>query len=338
MAKQKTEIKDGEINEKKVSSNEKTNESIPPKAQPQTEEQKKTNVRDVLKSIFDAFGENGTDDSKRKCPKIIRSYLKNKLGSHSVYQKYNVLILFDENSLVKADSDKIYNAVTNFSDKKPILLVLYSQGGSAASAYLIGKLCREYSEKEFHVAVPRFAKSAATMICCAANQIHMGSLSELGPIDPQINGLPALGLKNSVEHIAEMVKQHPESSTMFAEYLEKSLSLIYLGYYERVAESAQQYAEKLLSTHKVNLKRDESEIANELVYKYKDHGFVIDRAEAIEIFGEDIICSNTEEYEFSNLVYNELTMIANFSNWVNQTPYFIGSLDSEISFIKQKNE
>ena len=174
------------------------------------------------------------------------------------------------------------------------------------------------------------------MICCAANNIHMGSLSELGPIDPQINGLPALGLKNSVEHIAEMVKQHPESSSMFAEYLNKSLDLIYLGYYERVAESAQQYAEKLLSTHKENLKRSELEIAKELVYKYKDHGFVIDRAEALEIFGDDIIKSNTEEYEFSNLVYNELTMISNFSSWFDQDAYLIGSLDTEISFLKQK--
>jgi len=339
MAKEKTEVTDGETKEKTVPIIEKKGEeSIPPTVEAEPKATKKTNVRDVLNSIFAAFGENGTDDGKRKCPKVIRQYLKDKLGDHPIAKKYNVLILFDENSLIKSDSDKIYNAVTKFSESKPILLILYSRGGSAASAYLIGKLCREYANEEFHVAVPRFAKSAATMICCAANNIHMGSLSELGPIDPQINGLPALGLKNSVEHIAEMVKLHPESSSMFASYLDKSLSLIYLGYYERVAESAQQYAEKLLSTHKENLKRDESEIASELVYKYKDHGFVIDRAEAEEIFGEEIIKSNTDEYEFSNLVYNELTMISKFSNWVDQTAYFIGSLETEMSFLKQKKE
>jgi len=47
----------------------------------------------------------------------------------------------------------------------------------------------------------------------------MGSLSELGPIDPQINELPALGLKNSVDHIAELVRKYPASSEMFAKYL-----------------------------------------------------------------------------------------------------------------------
>jgi hypothetical protein len=325
-------------NEKVISKpNRKKSESqLPPESK--QEEQKKIGVKDLLDALIAAYGENGTDSGKRDCPKIISRYLKETFSEHPIYQKYNILILFDENSLVKGDSDKIYNAVTKFSDSKPILLVLYSRGGSAASAYLIGKLCREYSHEEFHVAVPRFAKSAATMICCAANNIHMGSLSELGPIDPQINGFPALGLKNSVEHIAGLIKIHPESSSMFAEYLTKSLSLINLGYYERVAESAQQYAEKLLLTHSDNLDRSEKIIAEELVYKYKDHGFVIDRAEAEEIFGKAIIKANSPEYDFSNLVYNELTMISSFSNWLKKNPYYIGSFDTDINFLDVNKE
>jgi hypothetical protein len=299
-------------------------------------EEKKLEYKDIVSALINAFGENPTDEGKRECPKIISKYLKETFSEHPVYKKYNLLFLFDESSLVKGDSDKIYEAVTKFEEEKPILLILYSRGGSAASAYLIGKLCREYSEKEFHVAVPRYAKSAATMICCAANKIHMGSISELGPIDPQIDGLPALGLKNSVEHIAELVKLHPESSAMFAEYLNKSLSLIDLGYYERVAESAQQYAEKLLLTHKENLNKDPKEIAEGLVYKYKDHGFVIDRAEAEEIFGKDIICSNSEEYHFSNMVYTELNAISTFSGWFKKKPYYIGSLKTDILFLDKK--
>lgn len=340
METEKENIEDGEKIEKSTPKKTKSQTEIPviPTTESLKEGVKKTSIKDILDSLFKAYGENGTNEARNECPKIIRKYLKEKLADHPVYEKYNILILFDDSSLVKGDSDKIYDAVTKFKVEKPILLILYSRGGSAASAYLIGKLCREYAKDEFHVAVPRFAKSAATMICCAANNIHMGSLSELGPIDPQINGLPALGLKNSVEHIAELVNMHPESSSMFAEYLNKSLSLIHLGYYERVAESAQQYAEKLLLTHTENLKRPENEIAKELVYKYKDHGFVIDRAEAETIFGDDIIKSNTEEYEFSNMVYNELTIISNLSNWVNKTPYYIGSLDTDISFLDNKTE
>jgi hypothetical protein len=297
---------------------------------------KEITIQDLFKDLFAGYGENGTDVGKQNCNKTIASYLKQEASKIKCFNKYNIVVLYDDTTLVKGDADKIYNAVTRFTEKKPLLLVLYSRGGSAASAYLIGKLCREYSNDTFIASIPRFAKSAATLITCAANEIHMGSLSELGPIDPLINDLPALGLKNSIEHIAELVKAYPESSDMFTKYLQNNLTLIKLGYYERVAESAAQYAEKLLDTHSENLPRRAKEIANELVYKYKDHGFVIDRAEAINIFGDKIIKSNTDEYELGNVIYKALDMIGSMLGYLKHTFYFIGSLDSQPTINKRK--
>jgi len=288
---------------------------------------------DVIKAIINGYGESGTDALKNDTRTIITKYLKQIAIKNEVTKKYNVLILYDNTSLVKGDADNIYNAVTNFIKDKPLLLVLYSSGGLAGSAYLIGKLCREYSNGKFITTVPRHAKSAATLICCAANEIHMGSLSELGPIDPQIDGLPALGLKNSIEHIAELVKANPESTDMFAKYLNSSLTLINLGYYERVAESAMQYAEKLLNTHSENLPKASKDIAEELVYRYKDHGFVIDKYEAEQIFGDKIIKTNSPEYELGNDLYRALDFIRNWVGYFKKNFYLIGSLDTEPSII-----
>jgi len=297
---------------------------------------KEIGFSELFKDLNSGYGENGTALGKQTCNKTISEYLKQEACKIQSFSKYNVIVLYDDTELVKGDADNIYNAVTTFKEKKPLLLVLFSRGGSAASAYLIGKLCREYSNDTFVASIPRFAKSAATLITCAANEIHMGSLSELGPIDPQINGLPALGLKNSIEHIAELVKTYPEASDMFAKYLQNNLTLINLGYYERVAESAAQYAEKLLDTHADNLPRRAKEIALELVYKYKDHGFVIDRAEATNIFGDKIIKSNTEEYEIGNTIYKALDMIGNLLGYLKHNFYFIGSLDSHATIRKRK--
>ncbi len=47
----------------------------------------------------------------------------------------------------------------------------------------------------------------------------MGLLSELGPIDPQFGGFPALGLSNAMEKIAEMSEQYPNASA--AQYAER---------------------------------------------------------------------------------------------------------------------
>src|SRR3989344_7007942 len=195
-------------------------------------------------TLFDAlikgYGKEMSEENKKLFSTIFSGYLKQELAKDNNASKYNILVLFDNTVLVKGDSDQIYRAVTGFSDaNKPILLILLSGGGEPGSAYLIGKLCREFSNNnKLTIVVPRHAKSAATLLACAADEIHMGSLSELGPIDPQINRMPALGLKNSIEHIADLVSKNPKSSEMFAKYLELTVEPVQIGYYERVAESA----------------------------------------------------------------------------------------------------
>lgn len=74
----------------------------------------------------------------------------------------------------------------------------------------------------------------------------------------------------------------------------------------------------------------------ELVYKYKDHGFVIDRAEATNIFGDQIIKNNTEEYEIGNTIYKALNMIGILLGYLKHYFYFIGSLDSNATIRKRK--
>lgn len=322
--------------ESKISEENNSSNSEAPSKTTNPEQQTKITINNLITAVFSGYGEKANEQTKSDCNSIISKYLLQVANEYVCSLNYNIICLYDDGNIVKSDADKIYNSVTKFTDKKPLLLILYSRGGSAGSAYLIGKLCREYANGKLVITVPRMAKSAATLVCCAANEIHMGSLSELGPIDPQINDLPALGLKNSVDHIAELVKKYPSASDMFAKYLNLSMELINLGYYERVAESAMQYAEKLLLTHTDNLPRPAKEIAYELVYKYKDHGFVIDKLEALEIFGDKIIKMNTQEYELGNTLYRTFDLLVTISALVNHSFYFIGSLDSSGIFTKRQ--
>jgi hypothetical protein len=292
----------------------------------------------LFDAVFNGLEQGASSENQARKDVVIRDYLQSIVAQHKISETYNLLILFDDSSMAKSDADNIYAAVTGFSDDKPILLTLYSDGGSAAAAYLIGKLCREHSKKRFIVAVPRRAKSAATLLACAADEIHMGELSELGPIDPQIDGMPALGLKNSVEHIAELTKSYPASSEMFSKYLSQSLNLINLGYYERVAESAMHYADRLLNPHQSNLAKPSTEIAKQLVYGYKDHGFVIDRGEALGIFGEKTIKCSTAEYNLANSLYLELKSIQWIADISEHSFYFIGSLSNSGTFVRKQKK
>lgn len=227
--------------------------------------------------------------------------------------RYNVLLLYDDRSLTRVAADRLYSVMADADRERPILLILNSPGGDVSTAYFIAKLCREHTTKTFEVAVPRRAKSAATLICCGADRIHMGSLSELGPIDPQFGAIPALALKHSVEHIAELAGMYPAAREMFSDYLAKSLRIEALGFFERVAESAAQYAIRLLNARVSTPEdRDNEATAKRLVYAYKDHGFVIDSREALEIFGEKIVVCNSDEYRFSNTVFRSLDL----ASWI----------------------
>jgi len=67
-----------------------------------------------------------------------------------------------------------------------LLLIINSPGGDALAAERIVNVCRAYSGDQFEVLVPHMAKSAATMICFGADQIHLTRTGELGPVDPQV--------------------------------------------------------------------------------------------------------------------------------------------------------
>ncbi len=54
--------------------------------------------------------------------------------------------------------------------------------------------------------VPQIAMSAGTMMACSCREIFMGKHSNLGPIDPQLRGIPAYGVLKEFERACKEVK------------------------------------------------------------------------------------------------------------------------------------
>src|SRR5829696_2620772 len=68
---------------------------------------------------------------------------------------------------------------------KRIALIIDSLGGDAKSAYQLATLFRRYCGG-FVAVVPRYAKSAASLLTIGADEIILGRCAELGPLDTQI--------------------------------------------------------------------------------------------------------------------------------------------------------
>ncbi len=117
------------------------------------------------------------------------------LTKHGMGNYCALALLEPEDSIDTYDLDEIFEALQSLNPdrSKDVLLVLLSRGGSIKPAYQISKLCKSFAKEHFIAVVPRQAKSAATLIAIGADEIHMGPLGQLGPIDPQLGNLPALG-------------------------------------------------------------------------------------------------------------------------------------------------
>jgi len=95
------------------------------------------------------------------------------------------------------DSENILRAIRATDPDAPIDLILHTPGGLALAAKQIAHAlcCRE---GEVTVIVPHYAMSGGTLIALAADQILMDKNGVLGPVDPQVQKLPAASILSAV--------------------------------------------------------------------------------------------------------------------------------------------
>lgn len=91
------------------------------------------------------------------------------------------------------DAQAIIGAIKVTPSDVPIDLVLHTPGGLVIAAMQIARAVEAHAAKTT-VYVPIYAMSGGTLIALAADEIVMGEFSMLGPIDPQIVGLPAASI------------------------------------------------------------------------------------------------------------------------------------------------
>jgi len=110
-----------------------------------------------------------------------------------------------------SDISGFMNAIKGLNPSQGLDLILHTRGGSPTAAEGIVKYLRSKFGKDIRVIVPQLAMSAGTMIACAAKLIIMGKQSNLGPIDPQFNGIPAFNIKHEFETAKADLLENPNN-------------------------------------------------------------------------------------------------------------------------------
>lgn len=122
------------------------------------------------------------------------------------------------------DNDKngFMSTVHGLDTTKGLDLILQTPGGDIGATESLVDYLRQKFDTDIRVIVPQLAMSGGTMIACAAKEILMGRQSSLGPIDPQLNGIPANGIldefKQAHEEISKDKNKIPVWQPIIAKY------------------------------------------------------------------------------------------------------------------------
>ena len=165
-------------------------------------------------------------------------------------------------------------------------VIVDSGGGDIDAAYNLAMLFRKYGHQELNFIVPRWAKSAATLLICSGDEILMTPVAELGPLDPQITELnPFEGRLEQfsplhIESTLDLIREEFEKGNekLANGLLERLQFPLTLGSFKKSLDIAEQYLINLFETGKIGLggkKVEAKKIASHLTRGYADHGYCI---------------------------------------------------------------
>jgi ClpP class serine protease len=145
------------------------------------------------------------------------------------------------------DAQTIIAAIKDTPENMPIDFVIHTPGGLVLAAMQIARALEAHKAKTT-VYVPVYAMSGGTLIALAANEIVLGEFSVLGPIDPQIAGLPAASIVKARD--SKPVEGVFDLTLVLADVAEKALVQVKQGAVELLTphmerSAAEALAEKL---------------------------------------------------------------------------------------------
>jgi hypothetical protein len=119
------------------------------------------------------------------------------------------------------DMNAFMAAVHQLKRERGLDLILHTPGGDIAATEALVKYLWIMFDKDIRVIVPQLAMSAGTMIACSARTIVMGKQSSLGPIDPQIGGVPAQGVLDEFQMAVESIRRDPASAPLWQQIVSR---------------------------------------------------------------------------------------------------------------------
>lgn len=215
------------------------------------------------------------------------------------------------------------------TQSRVLTVVVDSPGGDIHAAYQLATLLRSRYDK-VRVVVPRWAKSAATLLCLMADELILTPIAELGPLDPQIRRPGETEYRAALHEYAALKALNNDALELFLTLLEpvseetrmdvrelvspsfRFVANLLAPVYQRIdpyrhgsnlslLQISKSYAEKLLRRRNVKPERA-SQIAEFLAMSYPSHDYVIDVEELKKLGLQARLAASDEEEALARLI------------------------------------
>ncbi|MGD8185267.1 SDH family Clp fold serine proteinase [Pseudomonas aeruginosa] len=167
------------------------------------------------------------------------------------------------------DKNAFMTVVHGCDFTKGLDLILHTPGGDIAAAESLVDYLHQLFGPDIRVIVPQLAMSAGTMIACSAASIVMGKQSSLGPIDPQIQNVPAIGVLAELDKAAADLKEDPSKLELWRMIIGKYHPTLVVSC-EQAVKWAKEFVENSLKTVMFSGHNDAEEKAKAIVEYLSD--------------------------------------------------------------------
>ncbi len=143
------------------------------------------------------------------------------------------------------DKNGFMTTVHKLDRKIGLDLILHTPGGGIAATQSIVTYLQKLFSNNIRAFVPQIAMSAGTIIACSCKEIWMGKQSNLGPIDPQLRGIPAHGVVQEFKRAVKEIKADPSKLLLWQQIIGQYRPT-FLGQCEHAIKWSNEFVEQQL--------------------------------------------------------------------------------------------
>ena len=187
-----------------------------------------------------------------------------------------------ESAISDLDMNGMMAVVHNLNRQRGLDLMLHTPGGGIEAARAMVEYLYKMFGYDIRVIVPHMAMSSGTMIACAAREIIMGKHSCLGPTDPQVRGLPAMGILQEVDQAVTEIRQEPLKQFVWSQVFAKYPPAFILDC-ERSVQGTKEMVTGWLRSNMLKDERDPAGAATHVVAKLMDYKGVTEHGQHFPI-------------------------------------------------------